>query len=99
MNIKFIIYFIIYFILINILSFVIMWYDKKKAQKSEWRVSEKALFLFALFLGGIGIYSGMYKFRHKTKHLKFTVGIPIVIILNGITIYYIFTKFYYLFNI
>ena len=96
---KSILYFIIYFIIINLLSFSIMWYDKKKAKKNEWRISEKALFLFALFLGGIGIYSGMYKFRHKTKHLKFMIGIPIVIILNGITIYYLFTKFYYLFSI
>lgn len=99
MNITFVLYFIIYFFLINTLSFFIMWYDKKKAQNNEWRISENALFLFALFLGGIGIYSGMYKFRHKTKHLKFTVRIPVVIILNGFTIYYIFTKFYYLFNI
>lgn len=93
MDLKLLLYFIIYFFIINLISFFVMWYDKKKAQHKRWRISEKSLFLFALFLGGIGIYSGMYKFRHKTKHLKFTVGIPIIIVLNIITCYYIFTKF------
>ena len=93
MNLNFLLYFIIYFICINLISFFVMWYDKKKATLNKWRVSEKSLFLFALFLGATGIYSGMYKFRHKTKHFKFTVGIPVVIVLNIITIYYFFTKF------
>lgn len=92
MNSKLLLYFIIYFVAINLISFLIMLYDKKKAEYNGWRVSEKSLFLFALFLGGIGIYSGIYKFRHKTKHLKFTIGIPLVIVLNIITCYYIFTK-------
>lgn len=93
MNTELLTYFIIYFIAINFISFIIMWYDKKKAKNNEWRISEKSLFLFALFLGGIGIYSGMYKFRHKTKHYKFTIGIPVLIILNIITIYYLFANF------
>lgn len=93
MNLQYLFYFVLYFILINFISFFIMWYDKKKAQKNQWRISEKALFLFALFLGGIGIYAGMYRFRHKTKHSKFTIGIPVVIIFNFIAIYYIIAKF------
>lgn len=97
MDLKFLMYFICYFLVINLISYFVMWYDKKKAQNNDWRISEKALFLFALFLGGFGIYAGMYKFRHKTKHLKFTVGIPIVIVLNIITIYYLFTKVYFIF--
>jgi len=52
-------------------------------------LNEKTLFLIALILGGIGIYIGMYLFRHKTKHVKFTVGIPLIIILNILTIYYL----------
>ena len=66
-----------------------MKYDKVKAINNQYRVSEKALFLLALILGGIGIYIGMYLFRHKTKHVKFTVGIPLIIILNILTIYYL----------
>ncbi len=66
-----------------------MYLDKQKAKKNKWRIPEKALFIIALLLGGIGIYLGMYKFRHKTRHLIFTVGVPICIILNILSVYYI----------
>ncbi len=82
--------FLLYIILINIIAFFIMYYDKLLAIKGKYRISEKSLFIIALFLGGIGIYLGMYTFRHKTKHLKFTVGIPILIIINIISVIYIF---------
>ena len=79
-----------YIIIINIISFFIMLYDKKQAIYNNFRISEKTIFIVSLLLGGIGTYVGMYVFRHKTKHLKFTIGIPIVIILNIISIFYIF---------
>lgn len=66
--------------------------DKNKARSGKYRISEKAIFIIALLLGGIGIYLGMYKFRHKTKHLSFTVGIPVCIIINIFTTYYIISK-------
>lgn len=67
-----------------------MLYDKKQAIYHNFRISEKTIFIVSLLLGGIGTYVGMYVFRHKTKHLKFTIGIPIVIILNIISVFYIF---------
>ena len=73
---------VIYFFIINLFAIFLMKYDKVKAINNQYRVSEKTLFLIALILGGIGIYIGMYLFRHKTKHVKFTVGIPLIIILN-----------------
>lgn len=79
-----------YIIIINIISFFIMLYDKKQAIYNNFRISEKTIFIVSLLLGGIGTYVGMYVFRHKTKHLKFTIGIPIVIILNIISVFYIF---------
>ena len=78
---------VIYFFIINLFAIFLMKYDKVKAINNQYRVSEKTLFLIALILGGIGIYIGMYLFRHKTKHVKFTVGIPLIIILNILTIY------------
>ena len=80
---------VIYFFIINLFAIFLMKYDKVKAINKQYRVSEKTLFLIALILGGIGIYIGMYLFRHKTKHVKFTVGIPLIIILNILTIYYL----------
>ena len=64
--------------------------DKNYAIKKQYRISEKTFFVISLLLGSIGVYIGMYTFRHKTKHIKFTVMIPILFILNLITIYYIF---------
>lgn len=79
-----------YIIIINIISFFIMLYDKRQAIYHNFRISEKTIFIVSLLLGGIGTYVGMYVFRHKTKHLKFTIGIPIIIILNIISVFYIF---------
>ena len=79
-----------YIIIINIISFFIMLYDKRQAIYHNFRISEKTIFIVSLLLGGISTYVGMYVFRHKTKHLKFTIGIPIVIILNIISVFYIF---------
>lgn len=80
---------VIYFFIINLFAIFLMKYDKVKAINNQYRVNEKTLFLIALILGGVGIYIGMYLFRHKTKHVKFTVGIPLIIILNILTIYYL----------
>ena len=86
------VYFLIYIIVINLIGFLMMLIDKNKAKKGSYRISEKAIFVTALLLGGIGVYVGMYKFRHKTKHLSFTIGIPVCIVLNIISIYYILTN-------
>lgn len=72
-------FFLIYLILINILAFILMYLDKKRAIKKEWRISEGTLILTSILGGSIGSLIGMYTFRHKTKHLKFKLGIPIIL--------------------
>lgn len=66
-----------YLVIINAVGFLIMLIDKRKAQKNLWRISELSLMSIAVFGGSVGILLGMYAFRHKTKHLKFTMGVPI----------------------
>lgn len=73
-------YIILYIFLINIIGFGMMALDKYKAEKNYWRISEKSIFIVTLLGGGIGTISGMYAFRHKTKKLKFTVGLPTILI-------------------
>lgn len=80
---------IIYLLAINLLGFLAMLIDKKKAEKGSWRISEKALLTFGLLGGSIGTMIGMYTFRHKTKKLKFTVGLPIILITEIILIVYL----------
>lgn len=84
----------LYIIVINIFGFLAMKLDKELAKKHMWRISEKALFSFALFLGAPGVLAGMYTFRHKTKHTTFVVLIPTLIIANIICIYLIITKLF-----
>lgn len=73
---------IIYLIIINITAFILMLVDKRKAIKHKWRISEATLLGSAIIGGSIGMLSGMYLFRHKTKHLKFKLGGPIILILQ-----------------
>ena len=75
-------YFTIYFIIINFVSFILMYIDKRRAIKKDWRISEHPLILISLLGGSIGSLIGMYTFRHKTKHLKFKVGIPIILVIQ-----------------
>lgn len=70
------------YILINIIVFSLYGADKKKSQKSEWRIKESTLILSAFLFGGIGALAGMKVFHHKTKHTKFIVLVPLAAILN-----------------
>ena len=72
----------IYIILINLIAFVVFGIDKRKARKGQWRVPESTLFILALIGGSIGALTGMLVFRHKTKHRKFTIGIPLILALQ-----------------
>jgi len=71
----------------NILVFFLYGADKRKARRGNWRVSEKTLLLSAVLMGGAGALLGMRVFRHKTKHIKFQIGVPLALILNVGVIY------------
>lgn len=73
-------YLILYLLLLNLTGILFMRIDKGRARKQRFRISERRLFTAALAGGSIGIYTGMYLFRHKTKHRKFVIGIPLLII-------------------
>ncbi len=84
----------IYLVMINVLSFFIMGLDKVKAKKQRYRISENTLLFVALIGGSLGSYLAMYGFHHKTKHIKFYMGIPLILFIQ-ILIYcfYFYTKF------
>ena len=66
----------------SLVAFIAMGADKRKAQKSKWRVPEATLFLFALLGGGLGATLGMHLFRHKTKHWYFRWGLPLILLVQ-----------------
>ena len=67
------------YIVMSLIGFCLMGADKKRAANNQWRIKEATLFLFAALGGGIGSTLGMFAFRHKTKHLKFTIGVPVIL--------------------
>jgi len=73
---------LIYLLLINLITFFIMWVDKKKAKWGKWRIQEKTLFILSAIGGSIGGIIGMYTFRHKTKKMRFKVGFPLILIIQ-----------------
>ena len=70
---------LIYLLIINAAGFTLMLVDKWKAKKNRWRIPEATLMGVAALGGSIGALLGMYTVRHKTKHLKFTLGIPAIL--------------------
>lgn len=80
--------FLIYLLTINIAGFLIMFIDKSRAKHNEWRISEKTLIIISAIGGSIGMLFGMHVFRHKTKHIKFTVGVPSILIIQIIAALY-----------
>lgn len=74
---------IYFFLFMNILSFSLFGWDKWKAIHHRWRISERNLLLSALTGGFIGAFLAMHLFHHKTKHRKFTWGIPAIAILEA----------------
>lgn len=80
---------IIYFTGVNIVSFFLVWLDKRKAIKHEHRVPERTFWTLAVLGGAIGTYAAMQHFRHKTKHKSFMIGIPIIMVFNVILFIYL----------
>lgn len=78
-----------YLTLINFAAFAAMGIDKRKAREQVWRIPESSLFLLALLGGSIGAMIGMQYFRHKTKHILFTIGMPLILVMQIATIVYL----------
>jgi len=85
---------ILYLLIVNVIGYILMWNDKRRAQKGQWRVKEKTLFTISLIGGSVGTLIGMHTFRHKTKHVSFKYGIPIIIVLQICAVVLIKSKLY-----
>ena len=73
---------LIYLIIMNIAGVAVMGIDKSKAKRGAWRIKEATLFGVRFIGGSIGTLLGMYIFRHKTKHIYFVIGMPLILILH-----------------
>jgi uncharacterized membrane protein YsdA (DUF1294 family) len=83
---------IAYLLIINAVGFLLMLADKHKARKKKWRIPEATLMGTAALGGSIGVLTGMYAVRHKTKHIKFTLGVPLILAAQVMLALYLFCK-------
>ena len=79
-------------IVINVITFLVYGIDKWKAKQGSWRISEATLLLLAVICGSIGALLGMQVWHHKTMHLKFKYGIPLILLAQIALIYLIIQK-------
>ena len=77
-------------VLWNVITFSLYWIDKTKARKNKWRISESTLIVCAFLMGGVGALLGMSLLRHKTKHLKFRLMIPLSVVVNICVVGYLY---------
>ena len=87
-------YLAIYLCIINALSFLFMLVDKRKAIKNSWRIRERTLLLLCAFGGSLGGLLAMKLVRHKTKHLRFSIGIPCMLAVHIMLLVYIYIQFF-----
>jgi uncharacterized membrane protein YsdA (DUF1294 family) len=83
-----------YILIINLISVIVTIADKIKAMLNKWRVKEKTLLLLSALGGSVGMYITMLIIRHKTRHLKFMLGIPVIFIIQCILAFFIWRSFY-----
>lgn len=75
-------YVYLYLTAVNLIAFILYGLDKSYAKRKKWRIPEANLIGVALLYGAAGAYLGMKVFRHKTKHPKFTITVPCLLILQ-----------------
>lgn len=81
---------LIYLLIVNAAGFLVMTIDKLYAKKNMWRIPEKTLMGVAAIGGSIGVLIAMYTVRHKTKHMKFVIGVPLILVCQiGLILYFV----------
>ena len=82
---------LLYMLFINVVALIMYGVDKYKAVHSAWRISERVLLLVALIGGAMGAMIGMYLFRHKTRHARFVVLVPLFLVTQLYLVYLLLT--------
>lgn len=79
---------LLYLLIVNAAGFLVMTADKLLAKKNAWRIPERTLLAFAVIGGSIGGLAAMYAVRHKTRHAKFYLGVPMILAAQIILLLY-----------
>lgn len=85
-------YFLIYLAAVSIIAVIMTVSDKSRAKKHKRRIAEKTLFGMAVLGGSAAMYLTMLAIRHKTKHKRFMIGLPLIIIVQAIVIAFVIKR-------
>ncbi|SHK11574.1 Uncharacterized membrane protein YsdA, DUF1294 family [Geosporobacter subterraneus DSM 17957] len=84
----------VYILVINTVGYIMTALDKHYAKTHRWRIAEKIFFIVSLIGGAGGVLFGMKTFRHKTLHKSFSVGVPLLLIMNMACLFLLIYVFY-----
>ena len=87
-----------YYILINLVLYITMVIDKKRAIKDQWRIPEKNMFIMAVLGGGLGGLCAMVFKRHKNRHMDFILVFTMTAILHMLVAFLLIGKFAFIMN-
>ena len=82
-------YILLYLLIVNAIAFLLMLIDKQKAKKKRWRIPEATLLGIIAIGGSLGGLLGMFLLRHKTLHKRFSIGIPMMLALHLVLLYFL----------
>ena len=80
----------IYFLAVSVIAMFVTTVDKARAIKQKRRIRERTLFIWSILGGSVAMYLTMLGIRHKTKHKRFMIGIPLIIILQAAAVFAVF---------
>ena len=80
---------LIYLAVVNILTIIVFGVDKMNAKSNRQRVRIVTLLGLAFIGGSVGALIGMYGFHHKTKKAYFTVGVPLILLMQVVVLFYV----------
>ena len=83
---------LIYLFIMHATGFLVMTADKLFAKANAWRVPERTLLGVAAMGGSIGVWLAMYIVRHKTKHMKFVIGVPLILAIQIGSVLYLILR-------
>ena len=67
---------------VNAVAFIVYGIDKYRARNAKWRIPEATLLMLAVVGGSVGAWLGMKAWHHKTRHMKFRYGVPVILLLQ-----------------
>lgn len=71
---------------VNAVAFIVYGIDKYRARNAKWRIPEATLLMLAVVGGSVGAWLGMKAWHHKTRHMKFRYGVPVILLLQIVVV-------------